>query len=136
MLTRREIKRGKQEAPFYYILPQKQHDLSEMVDLVNLLHRHGVKTYRLTEDVVWNDRNFKTGDVVIPLAQPYRAFIKEVLEKQKFPARYYSAGGELIQPYDITSWSLPLHKGVDAVEINTGLLTWQTSSNRQLFHSD
>jgi hypothetical protein len=118
-LTRREIKSGKEEAPFYYILPQKQHDLSEMVDLVNLLHRHGVNNYRLTEDVVWNDRNFKTGDIVIPLAQPYRAFIKEVLEKQKFPARYYTAGGELIRPYDITSWSLPLHKGVDAVEINT-----------------
>ncbi|MBW6536134.1 MAG: hypothetical protein K0B11_14090 [Mariniphaga sp.] len=120
-VTRREIKRGKEEAPFYYILPQKQHDLSEMVDLVNLLHRHGVNTYRLKEDVVWNDRIFKTGDVVVPLAQPYRAFIKEVLEKQKFPARYYTAGGELIRPYDITSWSLPLHKGVDAVEINTPL---------------
>ncbi len=63
-----------------FILPQKQHDLSEMVDLVNLLHRHGVNTYRLREDVVWNDRNFKTGDLIIPLAQPYRAFIKEVLE--------------------------------------------------------
>lgn len=118
-VTRREIKRGKEEAPFYYIFPQKQHDLSEMADLVNLLHRHGVNTYRLREDVTWNDRNFKAGDVIVPLAQPYRAFIKEVLEKQKFPARYYSEGGELIQPYDITSWSLPLHKGVDAVEINS-----------------
>lgn len=117
-VTRREIKRGKEEAPFYYVLPQNQHDLSEMADLVNLLHTHGVKTCRLTKNIVWNDRNFKTGDVVIPLAQPYRAFIKEVMEKQKFPARYYSEGGEFIQPYDITSWSLPLHKGVDAVEIN------------------
>ncbi|MEE4287254.1 MAG: M14 family zinc carboxypeptidase [Mariniphaga sp.] len=118
-VTRREIKRGKEEAPFYYILPQNQRDLSEMVDLVNLLHRHGVTSYQLGEDIVWNDRNLKTGDVIVPLSQPYRAFIKEVLEKQKFPARYYSEGGELIQPYDITSWSLPLHKGVIAVEINT-----------------
>lgn len=118
-VARREIKRGKEVVPFYYILPQNQHDLSEMVDLVNLLHRHGVNTYRLTENVIWNDRQFKQGDVVVPLAQPYRAFIKEVMEKQKFPARYYSEGGEFIQPYDITSWSLPLHKGVNAVEINT-----------------
>ncbi len=118
-VTRREIQRGKEEAPFYYILPQNQHDLSEMADLVNLLHRHGVSSYSLTEDIVWNDRNFKSGDVVVPLAQPYRAFIKEVMEKQKFPARYYSEDGEFIRPYDITSWSLPLHKGVNAVEINT-----------------
>jgi hypothetical protein len=47
-VTRREIKRGKEEAPFYYILPQNQHDLSEMADLVNLLHRHGVNTWQLT----------------------------------------------------------------------------------------
>ncbi len=118
-VTRREIKRGMEEAPYYYILPQNQHDLSEMADMVNLLHRHGVSTYQLTENLVLSDRQFQTGDVVVPLAQPYRAFIKEVLEKQKFPARYYSEGGEFIQPYDITSWSLPLHKGVNALEINT-----------------
>ncbi len=120
-VTRREIKRGKEEAPYYYILPQNQHDLSEMAGLVNLLNRHGVNTRQLSEDLVWNDRNFKKGDVVVPLAQPYRAFIKEVMEKQKFPARYYSEGGELIKPYDITSWSLPLHKGVSSVEIDTPL---------------
>ncbi|MFN2396369.1 MAG: M14 family zinc carboxypeptidase [Bacteroidales bacterium] len=118
-VSRREIQRGKEEAPFYYILPQNQHDLSEMVALVNLLDMHGVKSYKLNENIEWNNRNFRAGDVVIPLAQPYRAFIKEVLEAQKFPARYYTPNGELIRPYDITSWSLPLHRGVDAVEINT-----------------
>ncbi len=118
-VSRREIQRGKEEAPFYYILPQKQHDLSEMAGLVNLLDKHGVKSYRLTENIEWNNRNFRAGDVVIPLAQPYRAFIKEVLEAQKFPARHYTPNGELIRPYDITSWSLPLHRGVNAVDINT-----------------
>jgi len=118
-VSRREIQRGKEEAPFYYILPQKQHDLSEMAGLVNLLDKHGVKSYRLTENIEWNNRNFRAGDVVIPLAQPYRAFIKEVLEAQKFPARHYTPNGELIRPYDITSWSLPLHRGVNAVDIST-----------------
>lgn len=118
-VTRREIRRGNEEAPYYYVLPKIQHDLSEMVDLVNLLHRHGISIYQLREDIVWNNRNFYQGDMVVPLAQPYRAFIKEVLEKQKFPARHYTAGGELIRPYDITSWSLPMHKGIEAVEINT-----------------
>jgi ferredoxin-fold anticodon binding domain-containing protein len=28
-------------------------------------------------------------------------------------------GGEIIKPYDITSWSLPLTMGVDAIEVNT-----------------
>jgi hypothetical protein len=117
-VSRREILRGKQEAPFYFILPQQQHDQSELVAIVNLLDKHGVKSYTLTEDATWENRIFKAGDVVIPLSQPYRAFIKEVLESQKFPARHYTPGGEMIRPYDITSWSLPLHRGVNAVEIN------------------
>jgi hypothetical protein len=117
-VSQREILRGKQVAPFYFILPQQQHDQSELVAIVNLLDKHGVKSYILTEDATWENRIFKAGDVVIPLSQPYRAFIKEILESQKFPARHYTPGGEMIRPYDITSWSLPLHRGVNAVEIN------------------
>ncbi len=118
-VSRREIERGRQEAPYYYIFPKEQREQGEMAGIVNLLHQHGVKTFRLTEDLVWNNRNFHSGDLVVPLAQPYRAFIKEILEAQKFPARHYTPGGELIRPYDITTWSLPLHRGVEAVEINT-----------------
>jgi hypothetical protein len=57
--------------------------------------------------------------VVIPLAQSFRPFIKEVLETQVYPERHYTPGGELIKPYDITSWSLPLHRYVASYEIDT-----------------
>ncbi len=116
---KREVERGKTKPPFYYIIPLEQHDQSELVELVNLLDKHGIKTYRLKQQVEAENRLFKPGDLVVPLAQPYRAFIKEILEKQKFPARHYTPSGEMIRPYDITSWSLPLHKGVKAVEINS-----------------
>jgi hypothetical protein len=117
--TRKEIEKGKTEAPYYYILPLEQHDKSELLDLVNLMFEHGVSTYQLKEEVRIENRVYAKGDIVIPLAQPYRSFIKEVMEKQKFPLRYYTPDGEKIKPYDITSWSLPLHKGVEAMEINT-----------------
>ncbi len=118
-ITRKEVERGKNEAPYYYILPMKQHDMGELADLVNLLDKHGVSSYRLLSDLEIDNRIYSEGDIIVPLAQPYRAFIKEVMESQKFPVRHYSAGGDMIRPYDITSWSLPLHKGVEAVEINT-----------------
>lgn len=117
--TRREIEKGKNEAPFYYVLPLEQHDRSELVALVNLMDEHGVSTYQLTEDASIGNRMFGKGDIVIPLAQPYRAFIKEMMENQKFPERYYTPAGEMIKPYDVTSWSLPLHKGVETAEIKT-----------------
>lgn len=117
-ICRKEAEKGRNEAPYYYILPKNQHDESEYVDLINLLHRHGVKRYELNSDVTIESTTFKKGDVVIPLAQPFRPFIKEVLETQEYPVRRYTPDGEIIKPYDITSWSLPLHKGVKSYEIN------------------
>jgi hypothetical protein len=117
-LCKKEVERGKTKAPYYYILPKQQHDKSEFIELINLLDEHGVEVYFLKNNVEINNRVFGDGDVVIPLAQPFRPFIKEVMEKQKYPVRHYTPDGEIIKPYDITSWSLPLHKGVTAVEIN------------------
>ncbi len=115
---KQEVQRGLDQPPFYYILPRVQHDPSELVSLVNLLEEHGVKVFQLTEPFTSANRIFATGDLIVPLAQPYRPFIKEVLETQAFPVRHYTPGGKIIKPYDITSWSLPLHKGVAAVEID------------------
>lgn len=116
-LVRKEVERGRNEAPFFYIMPAQQHDAGELYALLQLLNRHGVKLYRLSFDATVEGRIFKTGDYVIPLSQPYRPFIKEVMESQKFPVRRYSPGGEIIRPYDITSWSLPLHRGITSFEI-------------------
>jgi hypothetical protein len=110
---------GKTVAPFYYILPAEQHDSGELNVLIELLIDHGVKVYQLTQNISLNQRQFLKGDIVVPLAQPFRAFIKEVMEKQEFPLRHYTPGGEMIRPYDITSWSLPLHLGLDSYEIKT-----------------
>jgi len=117
-LCKNEIINGKTKPPFYYILPRKQHDQSELVNLVNLLGEHGIEVYKLTSPLIIENKNYSAGDIVIPLAQPFRPFIKEVMEKQNYPVRHYTPDGEIIKPYDITSWSLPLHKGVSSDEIN------------------
>lgn len=117
-MCKNAVEKGINEAPFYYILPREQHDKSELIEMIKLLNKHGVKAYFLEEGVKTKNLKFEAGDVVIPLNQPYRAFIKEVMEKQFYPERHYTPGGELIEPYDITSWSLPLHRGLQSFEIN------------------
>ncbi len=117
-MCRREINKGLTEPPFYYILPAEQHDAGELHELLILLDRHGIDIYRTKENLVIENRKIYEGDFIIPLAQPFRAFIKEVMESQKYPVRRYTPGGEMIRPYDITSWSLPLHRGLDSREIN------------------
>ncbi|MCK5066702.1 MAG: hypothetical protein KAR16_04665, partial [Bacteroidales bacterium] len=117
-MCREQVELGKTEAPYYYIMPQAQHDLGELVNLVNLMKEHGVEVYTLDEQVILDGKVYLSGDVVIPMAQPFRPFIKEVMETQEFPERHYTPGGELIKPYDITSWSLPLHRYVTSHEID------------------
>ncbi len=115
----REVERGRSEPPYYYVVPAGQADQSELIRFVNLMREHGVSGYQLTADHTLDGTNLKAGDFVYPLAQPFRAFIKEVMEKQIFPVRHYSPGGDLIKPYDVTSWSLPLHRGLTSYEITS-----------------
>jgi hypothetical protein len=117
-MCREQVALGKSEAPYYYILPEEQHDQGELVNLVNLMKEQGVEVYTLNKQVVLEGKIYEAGDVVIPLAQPFRPFIKEVMETQEYPERHYTTGGKLIEPYDITTWSLPLHRGVDSREID------------------
>jgi hypothetical protein len=118
-ICREMVETGRNEPPFYYLFPRKQHDAGELVKMVALLQEHGVNVYQLNRDLVIEDIAYHEGDLVVPLAQPFRAFIKEVLEVQEFPERHYTPGGELIKPYDITTWSLPLHRYVKSFEVNS-----------------
>jgi hypothetical protein len=117
-MCREAMEKGINEAPYYFILPGKQQDIGELVNLIKLLNRHGVKVFKLAEDISFNNLTFTKGDVIVPLNQPYRALIKEIMEKQYYPERHYTPGGELMQPYDITSWSVPLHKGLTSFQID------------------
>ncbi len=118
-LVSKEIEKGKSEPPYYFVIPQEQHDKGNLKKMISLLNEHGVKVHKLENDVINQGRKFDKGDFVISLAQPFRPFIKEIMEPQKYPVRRYSPGGEIIMPYDITSWSLPLNFGLNALEINT-----------------
>ncbi|MBN2011219.1 hypothetical protein JW960_17880 [candidate division KSB1 bacterium] len=117
-LCRNEVEKGKTQAPYYYIIPAQQHDPGEAINLALLLQEHGIRIYQLTNPIRISNTQYQAGDIVIPLSQPFRPFLKEVMEQQHYPVRHYTPNGEIIKPYDITSWSLPLHRGVRADEIN------------------
>lgn len=116
-ICKREVEKGRTEPPYYYVIPQAQADQSELIHLVKLMKEQGINSFQLSADYTLNGINLKAGDFVYPLAQPFRAFVKEVMEKQEFPVRHYTPGGEVVRPYDVTSWSLPLHRGLLSYEI-------------------
>jgi hypothetical protein len=50
--------------------------------------------------------------MIVPMAQPFRAHAKDLLEIQHYPKRLLWPGGPPEQPYDVTGWTLPLQMGV------------------------
>lgn len=118
-ICKREVEKGKSQPPYYYVVSREQADQSEFISLVELMKEHGINTFQLKKDYTLSGINLKEGDIVYPLAQPFRAFVKEVMEKQEFPVRHYTPNGIIIRPYDITSWSLPLHRGLISHEIKS-----------------
>lgn len=129
-MCRKEVARGKNEPPYYYILPARQRDASAMADLVNLLLDHGLDAYTLDSRTVIKDVVYEEGSIVVPLAQPFRPMVKELMERQRYPVRHYTPEGEVIKPYDITSWSLPLNRGVDCREIDTRSASLESSISK------
>ncbi len=128
----KEVLKGETMAPYYYVLPASQHDKGELVKLVNLLKEHGVKVYETEKETIIGSKIIEKNSIVVPLAQPFRAFIKEVMEVQEYPVRHYTSGGAVIRPYDIASWSLPNHMGVKSWEINTRRYKELESSIREI----
>jgi hypothetical protein len=54
----------------------------------------------------------------VRMAQPFRAFAKDLLEKQTYPAQRPCPTCPVERPYDVTGWTLPYQMGVTAVQVD------------------
>lgn len=117
---------------FGFILPARNYSEGEKAGqeyysrnkLVEILTRGGVKT-EIIGGMQGNGKIYPLGSVFIPMAQPYGAFAKALLEVQRYPD-LLDEKGEPIQPYDVTAHTLPLLMGVE-VETLTEPMTIKKS---------
>ena len=82
---------------------------------MDALRTGGVEVQRATAAFEAGERRIAAGAVVVPMAQPFRAYAKDLLEVQRYPERREGAGGQPQPPYDITGWTLPAQMGVEGV---------------------
>ncbi|HEV8238964.1 MAG TPA: M14 family metallopeptidase [Thermoanaerobaculia bacterium] len=115
-MASKAIDAGKNEAPYAWIVPPDQRDPTAAAKLVDLLLRHGVEVTRAAGPLKLGFTEYPAGTVVVPAAQPYRAFLLTMLRPQRYPEVQGSNGGDILEPYDVTSWSLPISMGVEVVE--------------------
>ena len=85
-----------------FLVPRaRQHDWAAALKLADLLVEHGVEVYLTEDDDLW-----------VPLAQPYGNFVREMLTTQRYPEVKLVPGKDIVRPYDVAAWSLPLMMGV------------------------
>ena len=110
------VAKGKSEAPYAYLAPPEQHDTVAAARMIEILLRNGVKVHA-AENPFWvGNTRYPKDTYVILTAQPYRAFVMEMLTPQRFPEVKLAADSEILPPYDVTSWSLPISLGVETIQ--------------------
>ena len=108
-MGRRSIERGTTEPPYAFAIPRAQHDPGAARRLLEVLRIGGVEL-EATPDAF-----------LVPLAQPYRAHAKDLLEPQSFPKLEQWPGGPPERPYDVAGWTLPQQMGVRVLPVDSAL---------------
>jgi hypothetical protein len=115
-LARDAIAKGKTEPPFAWIVPAEQDDVGRASEMVRILQDSGVEVQRARSSFRADGATFPAGSWILRAAQPYRAHVKDMMERQVYPSRF-TATGAAEPPYDVAGWTLPLQMGVRSVAI-------------------
>ncbi|MQA29741.1 MAG: peptidase M14 [Luteitalea sp.] len=119
-MGRRAVEAGRRGGPFAFIIPPDQHDPHATARLKDLLMQGGIEIHRALEPFRADGEPYPEGTDIILLSQPYRAYVKTLLERQNYPARRLSANGPPERPYDVAGWTLPQQMGITVLTIERG----------------
>ncbi len=107
--SRNSIESGKKDAPFGYVIPADQPDMTRVAQIVNILRMQGIEVGRANAEVKLKEGTFPAGSFVIKRDQPYGRLAKILLEKQNFP-------DPSLTTYDDTAWTMGLMSQAKVIE--------------------
>jgi hypothetical protein len=118
-MARDAMERGGSD-PYAYVIAPDQHDPGAASEMVDLLREHGLEAKVARSEFTTSEgRQFPAGSVVFLAAQPYRPFLVEMMERQRYPeVREGTQSKEIYRPYDVTAWTLPLMMGVECARVD------------------
>ncbi|HEV8253275.1 MAG TPA: peptidase M14, partial [Vicinamibacteria bacterium] len=111
------IDAGASGEPYAYVIPPGQWDPGAAARLVEVLRIGGIDVQRAGAEFTAGGRTFPSGSIVVPMAQPFRAYAKDLLEPQRYPDLRQYPNGPPLRPYDITGWTLPAQMGVEGLMV-------------------
>jgi hypothetical protein len=122
------IERFSKEAPYAWIIPEKQWDKPAMNLLLKRLSDvHAIRIWRAKKSFTCDGVSYPAGTYVILMNQPFALFVKAIFEKQEYPdlRKYPELWQGIVRPrklpgaplpsYDAAGWTLPLQMGITVV---------------------
>jgi hypothetical protein len=113
----RQVEAGRAGAPFAYIVPDEQHDLPAAMRLLETLMKGAVDVHRADAPFAADGIRYPAGTHVILLAQPFRPFVRDLLEPQVYPDVRSHPAAPPVPPYDTAGWTLSYQMGVRTVAV-------------------
>ncbi|UCE40675.1 MAG: hypothetical protein JSV17_14685 [Candidatus Aminicenantes bacterium] len=115
VVGKRQVAMGKKGDPFAILVPKEQADQPTVIKLLQTMAYGGVEVHQSKKAFTADGISYPTGTYVILMAQPFRAYAKDLLEAQDYPKISPAPGVPARPPYDAAGWSLGMQMGVETI---------------------
>ncbi len=111
-LASAQIEAGRKGGPFAYVIDPTQDDDWTAAEMLKRLQGAGVEVRRATAAFAANGKTYPAGTYLMPAAQPFRGYLMDLMEPQKYPEIRSGQTGPTKRPYDLAGWTLSYQMGV------------------------
>jgi hypothetical protein len=111
-MARQSMENGKQTTPYAYVLSAEQWDRPTAIEMLERLASAGIEVRRSRAAFEAGGKSYPQGSYVALAAQPFRAYLVDLLEPQVYPSLGAGSNGKPKKPYDIAGWTLGMQMGV------------------------
>jgi hypothetical protein len=119
-LAHTNIELGRKGSPYAYVVPAGQWDRWSTVEMLRRLQMAGVVVERAKSSFEADGRQYPSGSYILPAAQPFRAYLVDLMEPQTYPEIKTGQSGPTKRPYDVAGWTLRMLMGVQVDRIDDG----------------
>jgi hypothetical protein len=119
-MARANVEAGNRGKPYAYVIGPDQWDSGTAADMLQRLRWGGVQITRAKSEFRAGGQTYPAGTYVVPAAQPFRGYLTDLLEPQKYPELRTGTTGPTKRPYDVTGWTLSMNMGVTVKRVDEG----------------